>query len=204
MGSSLIAAKVAWIAVFLAVVAAVTHSHPADTDAVAAVRALNADLLTHDSATEVLGRWCASHRLADPPVIKALRDTSADKPADRQIRAFLQLGATEPVRYRRVRLVCGVHVLSNADNWYVPGRLTADMNRQLDETDIPFGLVVKPLAYHRIRLAATLLLHLDAKPKAAQGVLRHEALLVSASGLPLSFVAETYTPDVTIINTPDR
>ena len=69
MGASLIVAKVVCIAVFLAVVAGVSHSQSAGTAANAAVRTLNADLLAHDSATEVLGRWCASHHLADPPCL---------------------------------------------------------------------------------------------------------------------------------------
>ena len=204
MGSSSIAAKVVGIAAFLAFVAGVTHSHSARTDTSAAVRALDADLRAHDSATEVLGRWCASRRLADPPVIRAMRDEAVDKPAGRQIRALLKLGLNEPVRYRRVRLVCGSHALSNADNWYVPDRLTPDMNRQLDQTDIPFGLVVKPLGYHRVRLASTLLLNRDGTSRAGQGVLRHEALLVEASGLPFSLVVETYTPDVVTLSPPDR
>jgi hypothetical protein len=204
MGAPLMSAKVAWMVVCLASAAAASASHGAERDASAQTRALNADLLAHDSATEVLGRWCAARRLADPPVIRAQRDMGVDKPVDREIRALLRLRANEPVRYRRVRLVCGSHVLSNADNWYVPDRLTQDMNRQLDQTDTPFGLVVKPLAYHRVRLASTLLLDRNGHPRGEQGVLRHRALLVTATGLPFSLVAETYTSDAVILSRPDR
>jgi chorismate-pyruvate lyase len=204
MGASLIAAKAAWVGMMLVFAAGETHAQSAQARAAETVRALNADLLTHASATEVLGRWCALHRLADPPVIRALRDRAVDKPADEQVRARLDVGAGERVRYRRVRLVCGAHVLSNADNWYVPRRLTPDMNLELDQTDIPFGLVVKPLNYHRVRIAATLLLGRDGTPRSGNGVLRHEAVLVTASGEPFSFVAETYTPDVTIVSPPGR
>ena len=133
MGSSLVAAKLAWIAVFFAVLAGETRSHSAQTAAVAAVRALNADLLSHDSATEVLARLCASHHLADPPVIRAFRDKAFDKPADHNIRMLLQAGPVEAVRYRHVRLACGAVVLSDAHNWYLPARLTPSMNRQLDQ-----------------------------------------------------------------------
>jgi hypothetical protein len=28
-----------------------------------------------------------------------------------------------------------------ADNWYVPSRLTPDINKTLDMTDTPFGIV---------------------------------------------------------------
>ena len=35
--------------------------------------------------------------------------------------------------------------LSEADNWYVPGRLTEEMNHLLEETEAPFGKVVAAL-----------------------------------------------------------
>ena len=35
-------------------------------EALALVETLNADLLSHDSATLTLDRWCADHRLAEP------------------------------------------------------------------------------------------------------------------------------------------
>jgi hypothetical protein len=201
MGSLLAAAKVAVI--IMAGPAAADAGTPG-IDAGAAVRALNADLLAHDSASEVLGRWCASHRLADPPVIRALRDKAADKPAGEEIRMRLRLGVGEPVRFRQVRLVCGSHVLSNADNWYVPDRLTPEMNRRLDETDAPFGLVVKPLGFRRVRRRVTVLLGHDGRSRTGDGVLRHEALLVTGSGLPFSYVVETYTAAVAMISSSDR
>ena len=36
-----------------------------------------------------------------------------------------------------MRLKCGDHVLSEADNWYVKARLTPDMNHMLETTDTP-------------------------------------------------------------------
>jgi hypothetical protein len=48
-------------------------------------------------------------------------------------------------------------VLSEADNWYVPGRLTAEMNRLLDTTDAPFGRVVQPLEPYRRPIDARIL-----------------------------------------------
>jgi hypothetical protein len=92
-------------------------------------------------------------------------------------------------------LACGDHVLSNADNWYRPGILTAQMNAELDATDHPFGVVVKPLGFHRHTLSATILISArDRRPPAA--VIRHEALLETTDGTPFSLVIETYTKEV--------
>src|ERR1700748_917419 len=98
---------------------------------------LKAAILSSPSATQTLTAYCARLHLADPPVIRALRDTNMDRAATPGIRRLLQVGILEPVRYRRVRLSCGDQVLSDADNWYVPARLTAEMNRALDGTDTP-------------------------------------------------------------------
>jgi hypothetical protein len=56
-----------------------------------------------------------------------------------------------------MQLFCGDKLLSEADNWYVPGRLTPEMNRLLDQTDTPFGRAVKDLDFQRQTLKATAL-----------------------------------------------
>jgi hypothetical protein len=121
------------------------------------LQTLNAELLSHDSATLTLQRWCASHRLASPPIVRAERVAGIDKAATDEQRRELGITPSDTVRYRRVRLMCGDVLLSEADNWYVPARLTAQMNRQLDSSDTPFGRVVQPLHFQRHTLAATLL-----------------------------------------------
>jgi chorismate-pyruvate lyase len=115
------------------------ESFTARLEALALLQTLNAELLSHDSATLTLDRWCAAHRLASPARIVAERVAGAEQAATDEQRQLLGVSATEPVRYRRVRLTCGDHVLSEADNWYVPARLTPEMNRLLDTTDTAFG-----------------------------------------------------------------
>jgi chorismate-pyruvate lyase len=97
--------------------------------------------------------------------------------------------STEPVRYRRVQLRCGDHVLSEAENWYVPSRLTPDMNKALDTTNIPFGRAVQDLHFTRHTLSAKLL-------QIPTEVLEHRAVLTLPDGTPFSTVIETYTDDV--------
>lgn len=183
----------------------------ARAEALALVETLNADLLSHDSATLTLERWCGAHNLAAQPKIRAQRVRGQDKPLSPQLRAQMGIDPQEPVKYRRVQLMCGVHVLSEADNWYVPARLTSAMNQQLDDTDTPFGKVVQSLHFRRQTLDATLLwspltdgwemhgiapmpagmlLHVPAQ------ILQHRAVLYTGSGQPFSLVVETYTDQV--------
>jgi chorismate-pyruvate lyase len=184
-----------------------TDDRLARTGLLALLQTLNADLLSHDSATLTLERWCADHHLAQMPRIVVQRVHDMDKaiPADLQARLAIDAG---PPRYRQVRLVCGERVLSEADNWYVPGMLTAQMNEQLDTSDEPFGKVVKPLGFQRRTLSAELLwsplpagweMPENSESSAASplripsAVLRHRAILYSAAGIPFSAVVETYT-----------
>ena len=179
--------------------------------ALAILQTLNADLLSHDSATLTLDRWCEDHRLAFPARIVADRDQSADKPPTDAQRQLLRVADSEAVRYRRVRLRCGTHTLSDADNFYVPGRLTPDINRQLDTTDIAFGRAVQPLHFSRHTLSARLLweplpqgwdMGTALPPSDPAGlsipphVLEHQALLALPDGTPFSLVIERYTADV--------
>ena len=116
----------------------------ARVEALALLQTLNADLLSHDSATATLERWCDVHRLASPARIVAQRAPGAEQPPSEEQRHELGATADEPVRYRHVKLMCGPVLLSEADNWYVPGRLTAEMNQNLDHSDIAFGRAVQP------------------------------------------------------------
>jgi chorismate-pyruvate lyase len=150
-----------------------------------AARRLKAEILASPSATQTLTAYCTRLHLADPPIIRALRDPGMDRKADDRVRRLLHVKPGEPVRYRRVRLSCGDQVLSDADNWYVPARLTAEMNSTLDRTDTPFGAVVKPLGFQRRTLKAEGL-------HDSEHVLRVTALLVNRDGLPFSLVQENY------------
>lgn len=181
------------------------------TQALALLQSLNADLLSHPSATLTLERWCGAHALAPEAKILARRVKGQDKPLPAGARETLGIGPDEPVRYRRVQLACGEHVLSEADNWYVPSRLTPEMNQILDSTDQPFGKVVQPLHFRRQTVSAELLWaplpqgwEMDAPLPAAHkapldiphDVLRHQAVLYTGTNQPFSLVVETYTSEV--------
>jgi chorismate-pyruvate lyase len=175
-------------------------------EAVALLQTLNAELLTHPSATLTLERWCSAHHLAPEGRIRAELVRGEDKPPGEAVRTDLGVGPDEPVRYRRVLLSCGGHVLSVADNWYLPARLTPEMNRLLDETDTPFGRAVLALGFTRRTLSAELLWHplelgweMRPAPPEEPGqlavpdaVLRHRGLLTTADGKPFCEVVETY------------
>jgi hypothetical protein len=180
-------------------------------EALSLIETLNADLLSHDSATLTLDRWCAAHHLASPARIVAERVRGVEKAPTEAQRRLLAVGPTAPIRYRRVRLVCGAHVLSVADNWYVPARLTPEMNHALDTTDIAFGRAVLALHFRRTTLSAKLLWsplpegwEMGAPlPKMGGGPLpiprdlfEHRAVLTLPDGTPFSEVVETYTRGV--------
>lgn len=168
-----------------------------------AIQELEISLLTHPSATQALEEWCAIHHMTDRPVVVAHKAAASSlETVPERVRSDLAVTATQAIRHRQVQLVCGAHVLSIADNWYVPDRLTAQMNDALDQTDMPFGHVVAPLRFSRERLEFVRLWSpLDEKPPVTADamivppaiILRQRAVLRDAHGLPFSEVVETYT-----------
>ena len=152
--------------------------------------AFEANLAAHTSATEALQQWCAARGIAADPLIVAQFIRGRDELPPEGLHALLAVAPGETLGYRHVRLSCNGTVLSEAHNWYVAARLSPEMNRQLAETEIPFGKVAAPLRFRRESLAGT----------ATQGVAcpdgivsLHRALLRLPDGAPLALVVECYT-----------
>ena len=186
---------------------AFADSYAGRLEALTKAQRLNADLLSRPSATETLTLWCAAGHLADPPRVTAVRLPGVVRPAPPEVRALLGAGPKDVVRYRHVQLTCGDHVLSEADNWYLPARLTPQMNQVLDTSDTPFGAAVRALNFQRQTLETVMLLRLfppnDPSPTRAAArlmlpidILQHEAVLTTPDGTPFSVVVETYTREL--------
>lgn len=175
-------------------------------EALAVMEGLNGRLLASRSATTTLEGWCSEHGMAEPPRLAATRLRDVDRPASEETRRRLAAGPETILKYRRVRLACGGHVLSEADNWYVPERLSPEMNRLLETTDTPFGRAVQALGTTRQTIGAELLWRPLAPgweqappPASACGELAipdrlfsHRAVLFTAERVPFSEVVETY------------
>ena len=179
------------------------------TQALALVQGLNAEILASRSATATLEKWCGDHHLAREPRVVAEVLAGEPRAPTAEQRQRLRADSGEVVRYRRVRLRCGGHVLSEAENWYLPGRLTPEMNRALETGDTPFGRVVAPLEPYRRTFAARLLWSplpegWERSPRsippcrssgrlAIPGALfEHRALLLGRDNRPIAEVHEVY------------
>jgi len=179
------------------------------TQALALVQGLNAEILASRSATAALEAWCRDHELAREPRVVAEVLAGEPRAPTAEQRQRLRADSGEVVRYRRVRLRCGGHVLSEAENWYLPARLTPEMNRALEGSDTPFGRVVAPLEPHRQTFAARLLWSplpegwersrrsvppcRSSGPLAIPGALfEHRALLFGRDDRPIAEVHEVY------------
>lgn len=149
-----------------------------------------AALAEQDSATAALEKWCAVRGIADPPAIKAQSAGGEPLPLGKRHRQALEISDREPAAYRHVRLSCGGKVLSEAHNWYVPARLTPEMNRTLETTDMPFGKVVAPLRFTRERVASG---RGGAQACPIDTVLHHQAVLRLPNGRPIATLIECYS-----------
>jgi chorismate-pyruvate lyase len=154
------------------------------------MQTLNTELLNSRSATATLETWCRDHRLASEPKIVARLVPGAAKATSAEQRARLQVADHGQVKYRRVELRCGDRILSEADNWYVPGRLTPEMNRLLDTTNTPFGRAVASLEPYRKTISTRTLWNGQGAAPAA--LFEHRAVLYTRDHQPFSEVVEVY------------
>ncbi len=162
-------------------------------DARSAIERLRSDLRDNRSATRTLEAWCRTHHLGDPPVVRALVKSKTTVSSDSAEYATLGVGASETVRLRHVLLTCGACILSEARNWYVPARLTAEMNQRLDATDLPFGKVVACLDFERHTLASTLLWRPQSLCEVPEHLFENRAILTQGPDrLPFAVLVETY------------
>lgn len=186
----------------------------ARVEILALLQTLNADILASSSATRTLEAWCGDHAMAADPRIVAHRVAGARKEPSAEQLERLQVRDASEVQYRRVELRCGAHTLSEADNWYVPARLTAEMNEALTTTDTPFGRVVQPLRPYRRTIEAAMLWTplprgWERQRRSRFGsrfrrgllaipgdVFQHRAILYTSDHRPFSEVVETYQSDL--------
>jgi len=183
---------------------------PAVARALGLMQALNARLLTSHSATSTLEEWCLGHAPADDAAIRARRIAGVGAPASAEQRERLGVGAREPVIYRRVELAYGARVLTEAENWYVPSRLTAGIRKILADSETPFGRAVMDLNPVRETFAIEFFwpqpVEIDAgvtawdQPLAELAIpwrlFQHRALVYGENRLPFSEVNETYTREI--------
>jgi chorismate-pyruvate lyase len=130
--------------------------------------------------------------MASPATIRASRVAPSYVAPPRDLRRRLQVQHGEEIAFRHVRLSCGGTVLSEAYNWYVPGRLTPEMNVRLEATDTPFGTVAAPVHFHRERLRSS---YSASGPCPGPTILTHRARLVLPDGRPLAMLVECYLPE---------
>jgi chorismate-pyruvate lyase len=182
----------------------------ARVEALALVETLNATLLAARSATFTLDQWCAEHKLSSETKIHAQLIRGVERPLTAEQRQRLEIDEREPVKFRHVELKCGERMLSEADNWYVPSRLTAGMNTVLDTTDTPFGRAVAALKPFRRTFAVDILWkpladdwemhplpadHPHQPLTIPAQLFQHRALVITPDLKPIAEVAETYTSE---------
>jgi hypothetical protein len=107
-------------------------------------------LLASDTATAVIIDWC--RRVRPGALFVAVLFDREARPGEYD--GPLAIGVDETLHRRCVRLSWAGKVVSEAENWYVPQRLPADVLAVLNRGDASFGAVVARLSPRRTTIAA--------------------------------------------------
>jgi chorismate-pyruvate lyase len=160
--------------------------------------ALRTYILAADSVTLAMSDWCREHGIGRLPLRSVVHRRAGIRPlpADFPIR----IGHDEAVWFREITLMAGDVPLLDADNWFLPYRISPDAAATLLETDTPFGTALLPGRQTRVSTAILV-------PEAA-GALPPEGVrspgvavltlrgIVSLDGQPVSYVEERFRPDL--------
>jgi hypothetical protein len=90
------------------------------------------------SLKQTLERWCMSHRLVSKPQIAIERVLDVEELPTAAQSKMLATSAKDPVRHRKVRVLCGSAVLLEADDWYLPSRVSPKVSALIEGTELPF------------------------------------------------------------------
>jgi hypothetical protein len=181
-------------------------------EATALLQSLNVEPLSNDNKKQTLERWCMSHRLVSNPQIAIERVLDVEELPTEAQRKTLATSAKQPVRHRKVRVLCGSAVLLEADDWYLPSRVSPQVSALIDGTDLPFETAVQIAHFRRRILSAALLwpqlpelgnVEFEegvAEPQAIRPlpahVLTHHVLVMLPDGTPFGEAQENYTGSV--------
>lgn len=158
------------------------------------VKELSARLIEGSTATGTLHAWCEEHRLSQGPItVVRLHHAHAPEPPE-DVLVKLETRPGETVWYRRVQLVRGSLVLSDAENWFIPQRLSPEAADILAATDIPFAVAIAPLKPFRCTLSVSF--PVPTQADFSKSVLEHEAVVLGEDGAPLAAAREKYRAEL--------
>jgi chorismate-pyruvate lyase len=150
-------------------------------------------LLAGHSATLTLEAWVGGE-------VSAHRVDDEARPAPAGLRERLGAAADELIAYRHVRLMAEGYVLSEAQNWYLPSRLTAAMRDELAAGDAPFGRVILPLQPVRETTGVTMFWNpSEDGPDMPLRLFEHRARVFAGDDRPLAEVVEAYSRDAVLL-----
>lgn len=170
-------------------------SAPSALQAATDVNALRDRIEKGNSATIELDRWCAEHRMAKLGAVRVDKISNTVAAAGPGLSKLFQVGPSEPLQLRHVRLRCGSHILSSARLWYVPSRLPVAINRTLKSTNVPFGRAVVSLKLIRRPIASATYWPSSSGSNGAQfpNILFSKRAILGAAGQPpMAYVVEDY------------
>ncbi|WP_414476269.1 hypothetical protein [Microvirga sp. M2] len=172
------------------------------------IQELSARLIQGSTATGTLQAWCEEHHLSSGPISVLCHHHAPAFRIDDDILGKLEARPGETTWYRRVQLVRGSLLLSEAENWFIPQRLPPEMADILSTTDIPFGRAIAPLKPFRrtlsVRVPAVVprcsAVHFSGmgriECRLPTVVLDHEAIVIGDDGTPLAVVREGYRAEL--------
>jgi len=161
-------------------------------------------ILRANSATEELERWCRNSGIGDGTIVALCeRGARPRRLDDESLEALYPHCVQRDIRFRKVRLATEGIVVDDAVVWYFADKLTSDICRALETTQIPFGRAIKRLEPTRRtflvrRKTPEQLFDADGSVDPASTAFEHRAVIYRADGAPVAVVHERFRAILTL------
>jgi chorismate-pyruvate lyase len=158
------------------------------------MRTLSDRILSANSVTEVLERWCCECGISRGRIAAiCARDAKTEFLDGESLDALHSYPQAQP-EFRRVQLATDGIVVADALNWYFPAHLTPEICETLRSTNIPFGRAIKTLRPTRrtflVRQCTSEQILASKDP--AGIAFEHHAIVLREDGVPVAVVHERF------------
>jgi chorismate-pyruvate lyase len=158
------------------------------------MRRLSERILSANSATEELERWCCERGISRGHLVAVCtRDTRPEFLDDESLEALHTYAHAKP-EFRRVQLKTDAIVLVDALNWYFPTRLTPEICEVLRNTNVPFGRAIRTLRprRHTFLIRQSTAEQIAASADQTETAFEHHAIVFREDRVPVAVVHERF------------
>jgi len=158
------------------------------------MRSLSERLLSANSVTEEIERWCCERGISHGRLIATCARDAKAKFLDEESLEAMQGNAHAEPEFRCVQLATEGVAVVDALNWYFPANLTPEICEALRNSSVPFGRAIRTLRPKRrtFFVKQSTAAQIASSRDQTETAFEHRAIVLREDGVPVAVVHERF------------